>query len=385
MAKKIWLLTQAFILRSDLPPGKYSDGDGLYFRVRESGAKYWELRLRVKDRTRNFGLGPHPIVTLNEARDLNKRYQLLVSEGKDPSPGCLQHVPTVEELALAFLRDQESHWKNPKQAKKWFRDYKNYISGPLGRRPVSHIVPRDVLKVLTPIWSDKHATAIKVRNCLNGIFNKAIAGGYLDTNPAGKAISPVLVRPKKEESHFPAAPYGAVARVLHAVDRSGASLSTKLSLRFQVLTVSRLGEVRGALWPETDLEARMWTVPVERMKAGYVHRVPLSHQAIAILALARDLVGAPTDFVFPSPRGAILSDATHSKLLRTLGIPWVPHGFRSSFCDWCDENGVDRELSQACLAHKVKDPYFRSDILERRRALLESWANYLDETAALLT
>ena len=384
MAKQIRCLTETFIRQGDLPPGKYSDGDGLSFRVRKSGTRYWQLRLRVNDRTRDFGLGGFPVVTLNEARNLVKRYQFLASEGKDPSPRSSGLVPTVRELALVVVEDQTPHWKNPKAAERWLQIFENYISGPLGKRPVSDIRPSDVLRVLTPLWSDKHATAAKVRNCLRAILAKAVAGGYLDTNPAGKAISPVLVRGKKEESHFPAAPYDTVARVLHAVDRSGASLSTKLSLRFQVLTAARLGEVRAARWSEMDSENRMWIVPKDRMKTGVEHRVPLSPQAIAVLAEARVLVGASTDLVFPSPRGNMLSDATHSKLLRVLGFPWVPHGFRSSFCDWCGDNGIEHDLAQACLAHSNRDPYFRSDIIERRRHVMESWANYLDETARAL-
>ena len=387
MSKQIWLLTDAFIQRRDLPPGRYNDGDGLCFRVRESGSRYWELRARVNGRACSYGLGPYPVVTLQQARNLARRYRVRLSEGEDPRSNSFACVPTVQELALLVLEDQRPHWKHPKKADSWLRLFKRYVAPYLGTLPVCDAQPRDALRVLAPIWSDKHATAVKVRDCMRSIFNRAIADGHLDINPAGKVISPLLVRKKGDESHFSAAPYERVAQILDTVDRSGAALATKLSLRFQALTGARLGEVRGARWPEMNFEKRVWELPGERMKTGDEHRAPLAPQAMAVLDAARALLVPSTDLVFPSSKEKMLSDGTHSKLLRKLGIPWVPHGFRSSFCDWCGDNGIEHDLAQGCLAHGAggakKSPYLRSNILERRRAVVESWANYLDETAPL--
>ena len=172
--------------------------------------------------------------------------------------------------------------------------------------------------------------------------------------------------------------------MLAAVERSDASAATKLSLRFQILTAVRLGEVRDARWLDIDFVKRVWTIPAHRMKADEEREVPLATQPLAILDEAR-LLGSANDLVFPSPRGGMLSNGTHSKLFRQLGFKWVPHGFCSTFRDWCAMNAVPREVAEACLAHKVgnavEDAYARSALLERRRPVMQKWADYLDEAA----
>ena len=212
MSKQIWHLTEEFVQRSDLPPGRHRDGDGLCLRVRNGGSRYWEFRATVNGKAHTFGLGPYPVVTLQQARNLARRYSVRLSDGEDLRINSSATVPTVEELALLVLEDKIPHWKHPKKAEIWLRLYKKYVFPRLGNLPVSDAQPRDVLRVLTPIWTVKHATALKVRECMRATFNKAIADGYLDLNPAGKVISPLLVRKKDKESHFPAAPYERVNR-----------------------------------------------------------------------------------------------------------------------------------------------------------------------------
>ena len=150
------------------------------------------------------------------------------------------------------------------------------------------------------------------------------------------------------------------------------------------MTASRPGEARNALWSEIDVESRTWTIPSERMKADREHRVPLSTQTMEILAEARSLDDG-SDLVFPSRSGRPLSDMTHRKLLRTLDIDCVPHGFRSSFRDWAAEKtDAPHAVMEAALAHVVGDSteaaYFRSDLFERRRTLMDQWAEYLAES-----
>ena len=174
-------------------------------------------------------------------------------------------------------------------------------------------------------------------------------------------------------------PYGDVAGALDRIDTSGASLATRLCVRFVALTACRSGEVRGARWDEIDLDAATWTIPGDRMKAGKAQRVPLTEAALDVLRQAethRDRSG----LVFPSPRGRQLSDNTLSKLFRDLGLPGTPHGLRSSFRDWCAETGKPRELAEAALAHTVggvEGAYFRSDLFEARRRLMADWARFL--------
>ena len=237
------------------------------------------------------------------------------------------------------------------------------------------------------IWHTKRGTAEKVRSRIGTVLNWAVAHGYRSDNAAGAIISGALPPDGKKKRHQPAVPHSEAARVLALVDQSGASIVTKLAFEFLVLTASRSGEVRGALWSEIDRDGGCWTVPAERMKAREEHRVPLSKRAVGVLNEAAEFDGRQ-GLVFPSKENRELSVATFSRLLRDLGVKGVPHGFRSSFRDWCGETGVSREVAEACLAHTlgnaVEAAYARSDLFERRRTVMEDWARYLDESATAL-
>ena len=200
-------------------------------------------------------------------------------------------------------------------------------------------------------------------------------------NPAGDAIGAALPKPPRIQKHYKALPYGEVAAAVEAVRRAEARVAVKLGIEFLVLTACRSGEVRGTRWEEIDMEAGEWTIPAERMKSRREHRVPLSARAREILAEAKAY--APrSEWVFPSARGLVLSSFEFAGLLKALGIATVPHGFRSSFRDWAAERtDAPHAVMEAALAHvvrnKVEAAYARSDLFERRRVLMEQWAEYL--------
>ena len=175
-----------------------------------------------------------------------------------------------------------------------------------------------------------------------------------------------------------------VAAAIETVRNSGAWPGTKAAFEFLVLTACRSGEVRLSEWREVDLESGVWTIPADRSKTQREHKVPLTPRALAVLDEARQLSHGE-GLIFPSATGKALSDATLSKLVREQGIQAAPHGFRSSFRDWCGEAGQQREVSEACLAHAVKSKveaaYARSDLLKRRWTLMQAWADYLSDTA----
>ena len=176
-------------------------------------------------------------------------------------------------------------------------------------------------------------------------------------------------------------PNAEVGTAIRKIRRSGAYPGTKLAFEFLVTTVARSGEVRGAKWDEIDLEKATWTIPGNRTKTGRQFRVPLSTKALKVLMETRKFSDG-NSLVFPSPTGKIPSDSTISKLVRENEIKAVPHGFRSSFRDWCAESGVPREIAEACLAHVVggvEGAYFRSDVFERQREVMERWGAYISE------
>ena len=191
----------------------------------------------------------------------------------------------------------------------------------------------------------------------------------------------------RTKAHHPALHYSQVADAIRRVCESDAELVTKLSFEFLALTVTRSNNVRGAEWREVDIDSRTWTIPAARMKGTEMtageHRVPLSDRAMAVLAEAQAL-WSDSEWIFPGPRsGRPLSDSTHSTLLRDLGVPAVPHGFRSSFKDWCiEQTDTPWAVGEAALAHTLGNSteigYARSDLFERRRGLMDEWAAYLE-------
>ncbi len=211
----------------------------------------------------------------------------------------------------------------------------------------------------------------------------AQAHGHVAVNPAGEAINAALPAMPSVKAHFRALPYREVKAALETAEASKASISAKLCLRFLILNAVRSSEARGVCWSEIDLDAQEWRIPASRTKTGVEHRVPLSDAAKALLLCAKSIADG-SDLVFPSPirAGKQMSDMTLTKVLRSTGFAEraTVHGFRSSFRDWCAETGKPREIAEAALAHTVggvEGAYFRSDLFQRRRVLMEQWAAFL--------
>ena len=257
-----------------------------------------------------------------------------------------------------------------------------YAYPTIGNKLVTDIDSADVLAVLTPIWTTKPETARRVRQRVETILDWAIAQGYRADNPAGKSIIKALPRVRRTKQHLPAVPFQDVPAVLIKVKQSTANPATKLAFEFLVLTAARSGEVRLATWDEIDWDEKVWTVPANRMKARREHRVPLFTEALANLREAWDLSGSETGWIFPTSSKKPLSDMALTTLLRRLDVPAVPHGFRSSFKDWCMEcTGTSWAVQETALAHRLGDDtetsYARSDLLEPRRPLMEAWGSFL--------
>lgn len=250
-----------------------------------------------------------------------------------------------------------------------------YALPKIGAIPVGDVTPDDVLSVLRPVWLDKPETARRVLQRLRMVFDAAIVNGSRkDANPTSgvKAVLPAHGDKKKNFRSLPYPDLPAVMRRLEGAPGIGA-----LALRFTILTGVRSGETRGAVWAEIDLEAACWTIPPERMKTRNGHRVPLSAPAMELLRHVRDL---PGELVFPSARGGKkLSDMTLSAVLKRVEIPVTVHGFRSTFRTWAEEQtDYPHEVKEASLAHVVSNAveraYLRSDLFDKRRALMDEWA-----------
>ena len=373
-------LTAAFV-RTVTVPGKYGDQHGLILRVAPSGSKQWIWRGTIRGKRRDLGLGGYPYTTLAEARQRAFEYRKLARQGDDPTglrPATT--APSFAEACEQVIAMHEPSWKDGgRSAGSWRSTLSRFAYPRLRDLSVAEITSEDVLAVVAPVWQTRRETARKLKGRISTVMAWAIAEGHRPDDPT-TAVMRALPRNGHQVQHHRALPHGEVAAALATVQASGAWTGTKLAFRFLVLTAGRSGEVRGARWNEIDKNAALWTVPAERAKNARPHRVPLSSAALEVLTAAKRLPDSAR-LVFPSANGREISNATMGKLLRENGIDAVPHGFRSSFRDWCGETGVPREVAEACLAHTVADAteaaYARSDLLARRRDTMEAWGQYL--------
>lgn len=363
-------------------PGLYGDGNTLYLRVAPGGSKQWVQRLTVHGKRHDIGLGGCGWVTLAQAREAAWENRSLARRGGDPlAPKRQPKVPVFAEAARRTYQALRPRWRSEKVAANWMQQLERHALKRLGDMPVNRIGREHVLAVLTPIWTAKPETARRVRRNIKATLQWCQAHGFVQFNAAGEAIDGALPRMPAVKAHLRALPYQEIAEALDTVQASRASLTSKLALRFLILTAARSGEIRGATWAE--IHGDVWKIPGERMKAGSEHRVPLSSAALAVLEQARALEDG-SGLIYPSPvrHGCRLSNMTLTKVLRDSGLAEraTVHGFRSSFRDWCADTGKAREVAEAALAHVVggvEGAYFRSDLFERRRRLMDSWAAYL--------
>ena len=373
-------LTAAFV-RNVKESGKYGDQHGLILRVSASGSKQWIWRGTIRGKRRDLGLGGYPYTSLAEARQIAFEYRKLARSGGDPA--ALRRNTTAPSFAEACERAIEVRapsWKDGgKSANNWRSTLRRFAYPRLADRSVAEITSEDVLAVVLPVWQTRRETARKLKGRISAVMAWAIAEGHRADDPTA-AVSRALPRNSHQVQHYEALAHSEVATALATVAASGAWAGTKLAFGFLVLTAARSSEVRGARWHEIDHNAKLWTVPAERAKNARPHRVPLSAPALDVLKAARTLPDS-SGLIFPSPTGRALSDSTLSKLVRENGINAVPHGFRSSFRDWCGETAVAREVAEECLAHTVADAteaaYARSDLLARRTEVMENWGQYL--------
>ena len=367
-------------------PGRYADGGGLHLYISKAGRKSWVQRITIDRRRRDIGLGAFPSVGLAQAREKAEDNRAAVAEGRDPvaekhSPA----MPTFREAARAVHAANKPRWRNERHSASWLQTLERHAMPTLGNTPLDRVDRSDVLRVLTPIWTTRPETARRVRQRMRTVFLWGMAHGFMGTNPAGEAIDGALPSMPKVRAHLRALPYQEVGAALEAVPLSQASVAAKLCFRFLVLTAACSGEARGATWDEIDLQGQEWRIPSWRMKAGMEHRVPLSRQALDLLHDA-SASGDATGLVFPSPLkpGSPLSDMTLTKVLRSVGLAEraTVHGFRSSFKNWTlEQTDTPWAVSEAALAHSLgnatEQAYARSDLFERRRAMMQLWADFL--------
>jgi integrase len=367
-------------------PGRHSDGGGLYLVVDPTGARRWAFLFWRNRRPTEIGLGGFlKGVSLAMARERAGHCRQLLAEGGDPREwrGPNGSKPTFSVLADEVITSLEEGWRNDKHRAQWRSTLGTYCRA-IASKPVDRITTEDVLKVLRPIWLTKAETASRLRGRIEQVLDAAKAKGLREgENPArwrGNLAHLLARQPRLQRGHHAAMPWAEVPDFVARLRQREATAA--LALEFTILTAARTGETLAARWEEFDEGFCLWTIPAQRMKAGREHRVPLTMRGSDIL---RQLARAPTgDYVFPGSKSARpLSGMAMEMLMRRMGADdFTVHGFRSSFKTWAIETtSFPNELSEAALAHvtgsRVERAYGRTDVLERRRELMEAWALFL--------
>lgn len=374
-------------IKATKEPGRYHDGDGLMLDVKKSGSASWLLRVQVNGKRRDFGLGSLSQLSLSQAREKADEMRRQCRSGIDPvalrreEKSVRPAIPTFEEAATMAHEEHKGGWRNAKHKAQWISSLKAYAFPHFGQLTVDQVDGPAIREALIPIWLSKPETARRVRQRVGAVLDWAYSKGLRQTEAPMRSIGKGLPRQPKKDGHFAALPYVEVPALMARLAETNSV--GRVALRFLILTAARSGEVRGARWGEFDLEAGIWTVPASRMKAGKVHMVPLSKAAIAALEIA-DVWGRSGDdeIVFPGLRFNPMSDMTLAKVLRTAtNASATVHGFRSAFRDWAAEcTEVAGEVVEAALAHtisnRVEAAYRRTNYLEKRRFLMETWATY---------
>jgi integrase len=410
-------LTDVAVRKIDTP-GWHAVGGvaGLLLQVRNptgTGSKVsksWVLRIKNGSRRVPLGLGSYPLVPLKEARDKARRLVMEARDGIDLLESkrarrqalidAQAKTKTFLDAANEYLEAHSADYTNEKHRKQWASTLEAYAYPVIGKMPVADIEMIHVLQVLTQetkdkegesakLWYAKPQTAYRLLGRIKTVLDAATVAGYRSgTNPATwtgyldtQLPSPKKVRPVK---HHKAVPYERIAEVMTALKKN-TSISSK-ALQFLILTAVRSGSVRQAEWSEIDLNKKLWIIPPEHTKTRHEHRVPLQPEAIELLKGLPKMVGVKK--IFPSPRGTALSDMALSQLMRgmlergEITVEAVPHGFRSTFRDWAAEKtSYPDEIRKAASGHTVGDAvqkaYQRTDLLEKRRELMNDWARFV--------
>jgi len=396
MAKAVKALTALEVNRLSAP-GMHTVGavPGLYLRVlpSPSASRSWILRIKIGGARRDLGLGGYPEVSLAQAREAARGKRQLVRDGVDPVAqkraaesarrAAAMKKTTFAEAAAQYIAIHEPSWRSAKHAWQWRNSLDRYVMPKIGRLDVGDIGITQVLDVLEPIWRTTTEAASRIRGRIELILawadkraererlNPARWRGHLDT----QLPRPSKVARPKHHKALALAEIGLFMRRLRDQDSMAAR-----ALEFAILTAARSGEVRHATWAEVDMGAKIWTISAERMKGGREHRVPLSDGAMSLLrslACVED-----SDVIFQSPRSGPLTDTALVAVCRRIGADCVPHGFRSTFRDWCAERtNVAREVAEMALAHaigsEVEAAYRRGDLFDKRHCLMDEWAAFL--------
>jgi integrase len=364
-------------------PGRHGDGAGLYLLVSPTGAKSWMIRVQSNGVRRDIGLGSIADLSLEEAREKGRQLRKIARAGGDPIAARDKRdtaPPTFKEAAIACHAALAPGWA-ARHAAAFLSTLQLHAFPKIGSLRVDSIDEKDILAVLSPLWTSKPAAARKMRQRISAVLDYAKGHGWRSTGAPRDGLRPLLSK-QARAGNFASMPYQQVPPFFDTVNDQADTMG-RLALLFTILTAARSGEVREAKWSHIDFDAKEWNRPAELMrKIDQPHTITLSDEAIEILRRAERMrVNQRDCLVFPGTAGRQMSDMTMAKVVKGTGA--TVHGFRSSFRTWAAEKmpTIPEAVCEAALSHLVPDAvmraYQRAKFLEMRRTLLDAWGRYV--------
>ena len=379
-------------LRNLTEPGRHFDGGGLYLELTKAGGKYWRLKYRYGGKEKLLAFGVYPGVSLKAARDLANEARKVLSDGGDPgelrkaekAKAVHESINTLEAVSRDWMKHQAARW-DVETAGRIRASLEADIFKPLGARPLASIKPGEIMTAVKKIETRGAADqAGRVLQRVKAVYRWAVIHERIQTNPMLDLVPSEILQPRQVQ-HRAAMTDKELPEFLAKLAAYDGDPHTVHALRLLILTATRPGETRGALWAEFDLDAAMWIIPPERMKMRTEHRVPLSTQALDVLRTMQTLSGG-RELVFPSPYypSKSLSENTFNSALARMGYKntATAHGFRAMFSTIANECGWNPDVIERQLAHKeaneIRAAYHRSTYLQDREKLMQWWGDYLD-------
>lgn len=366
-------------------PGRYADGDGLYLFVDSKQRRYWQLRYMIGGRRRDMAIGPERNFSLAQAREAAMKLRLTLIQGIDP----LEKRKAVEiagttfaEAARTVHKLRSAGWRNGKHKDQWLTTLEKHVFPAIGERPLAVIARADIVSVLEPIWLTTPETARRVRQRIAAVLDWGVGAGLREAGIDMRIVTRALPKHSRKQNNFRALEYEDVPSFLKALPLSPAGPKVRAAIEMLILTASRPGNIRLMLWDEIDFDNAVWTIPAAKMKMGRDHRVPLQPRALEILRSMQDIRKKDEIYVFPgiTHRQPMSLDTLRMSIGR-MGFDTTAHGFRSAFKGWSQDEEFADSWSELALAHvdqnKARAAYARKDLLEKRRKLMNAWADFV--------
>ena len=369
---------------------KLTDGQGLYLEVMPTGSKLWRLKYRFAGVEKRLALGAYPAIPLQQARQKRDEARKLLAEGIDPGEQkkAVKQAQKAEGQTFETLAREWFAYNAPRWADSTAYKAKLYLENDLlpviGMRPVSAITRPELVELVRKVEARGTLNAAgKIRQWLHQIFRYGLAKGVVETNPATDLD--VVAAPAKAARHHPHVSFAELPELLDKLDAANINTLTRCAIRLLALTAVRPGELRAAPWSEFNLDAAVWTIPKERMKARRPHVVPLPRQAVAILRQLQEITGQyPLVFAGQQNPDRPMSENTVNKALRIMGYQdrQTGHGFRHLLSTELNGRGYNRDWIERQLAHgdndEIRDTYNHATYLEQRRQMMQDWADSID-------